>query len=156
MDMYVRHFAGEYKDDKQHCVVCGEIICDYRNVGFLGAKPQGYPEGEVFVNPGNPRTTQTYLDYGDDYLDCSEPTVNQLMRYKYLLATVILLVGITWYIIDRTYKAFLVLLAMLWYFNYKRYRFEIFKTVSLPIGGGDMIEWDSSRDYFRDLFSFFQ
>ena len=60
--MFIRHYVIEMDASKvQHCIFCGEVIADLRNVSFEGnVEPKGYPEGDVFVSEGNPSVYLTH------------------------------------------------------------------------------------------------
>lgn len=62
----IKHIAGPLVDEVQRCVVCGDVISDYRGAMFSsGTKPNGFPEGEVFKR-GNVTATV-------DFEEGSEP-----------------------------------------------------------------------------------
>lgn len=57
----------QYEGGVQYCVMCGKVLCDYRNVSIPQGQPtpKGWPEGEVFQF-GN----MTQTDKPKDYISC--------------------------------------------------------------------------------------
>lgn len=68
----VRHIVSEMKDNIQRCIVCGEIIFDYRNVSYPTAqgRPWGFPAGELFIQGKNPTAYLSQLPAGETAEDC--------------------------------------------------------------------------------------
>jgi hypothetical protein len=59
---YVRHIVGEMTEEGiQGCVICGEIITDYRGAMVPEGTPplRGFDAGDIYVLKGNPTITQT-------------------------------------------------------------------------------------------------
>lgn len=74
---YIRHVAGEMENDVQYCVVCGAIICDYRNtremfsIGSPHVKSRGFAPGPIFVRTQGRSTITTHVIGEDDnYQNC--------------------------------------------------------------------------------------
>lgn len=60
MRTFTRHVVAAMDNTRvQHCVLCGEIINDYRNVMYHGEPPKGFPKGFVYVSEGRPTILQT-------------------------------------------------------------------------------------------------
>ncbi len=57
----------------QRCVICGEIIADYRNVLYIkdDGPPTGWSAGRVYVLEGNPKIFKTDLAPADPFLPCN-------------------------------------------------------------------------------------
>jgi len=59
--IYVKHILAEYDEVErvQRCIICGEIIHDYRNAIFESQEDadnnKGWVEGEHYVSYGNPQ-----------------------------------------------------------------------------------------------------
>jgi len=50
---YTRHIAGEMDGLVQRCVLCGQIICDYRGAMVYppsAEPPKGWEPGEIFIS----------------------------------------------------------------------------------------------------------
>ncbi len=62
-NIFIRHVAGEYKNLKQHCIVCGAELCNYENA--MWASPYGFKVGEIFErNSGGGISFQSELKDG--------------------------------------------------------------------------------------------
>lgn len=61
------HLAGAFEDGVQHCVMCGKVLCDYRNAMIPDGQPtpKGWPKGEVY-QLGN----MTQTDQPEEYTAC--------------------------------------------------------------------------------------
>ena len=63
MRTYTKHILGEFDqvEQVQRCIICGEIIHDYRNAMFApdenGNVPvnKGWASGQHYVSDGNPQ-----------------------------------------------------------------------------------------------------
>lgn len=53
---YTKHVVGEMVELVQRCLICGEVISDYRNAWYPAGQdaPTGWAPGELFVSSGNP------------------------------------------------------------------------------------------------------
>lgn len=76
---YYRHTVLTMGPDLvQKCIICGEIISDYRNTMSPAGTPpaRGFAAGIVYVSDGNPRVT-TIGDPSDNYavIDCKIKTL---------------------------------------------------------------------------------
>ena len=71
---YTHHVVSKIDETAvQRCVICGSVICDYRNTAVVFSSdgtntPLGYPAGAVYMSEGNPVITQT--NEPDDYVSC--------------------------------------------------------------------------------------
>lgn len=73
---YIRHILAPYNKEEQvqRCIICGEIIHDYRGVMYdsqEAANHNGWQEGEHFVRPGNPKYYTTFIDPQDISWNCN-------------------------------------------------------------------------------------
>lgn len=60
--MYVQHVVTEMDETRlQRCVICGEVITDYRQVLWASGDPGpiGFGAGRVYVRKGCPTITTT-------------------------------------------------------------------------------------------------
>lgn len=74
---FEEHVAGPYEGMIQYCVLCGAILCDYRNAMWpAGQKPPaGFPEGTVFRRrQGDATYWQMELADGDTAESCMNST----------------------------------------------------------------------------------
>lgn len=71
--IYTKHIAGEFKDMKQNCVICGLEICNYEHAMWEQGSnpPQGWPAGEVYISSSrNPTIFLTTEPAGEIIVDC--------------------------------------------------------------------------------------
>jgi len=56
--MIIKHLLGEFDKETmtQHCILCGECICDYSNACWPAGQPppQGWPAGDLYIEGKNP------------------------------------------------------------------------------------------------------
>lgn len=77
MPKYIRHVVGPMVDLIQHCVICGEVIADYRGAMVHPAPTgpiQGWAEGNLFISVAtNPTTfkTEAWPPPPEDVVDCA-------------------------------------------------------------------------------------
>jgi hypothetical protein len=71
---FVRHIVGQLDEGVQRCVICGEIISDYRNTMMPAGTPppKGFGAGEVFVKGGNPIETTIAIRPGTPFKNCNQ------------------------------------------------------------------------------------
>jgi hypothetical protein len=58
MTELIRHYVNDMDETKvQHCLFCGEVVCDLRNIMYLldDGPPKGFAAGPVYVSSGNPK-----------------------------------------------------------------------------------------------------
>jgi hypothetical protein len=70
MRQYVEHHVNDMDETLlQRCVLCGEIITDYRNIMYRveDGPPAGFRAGPVYVSPGI-----TTLSEPDVYEHCTD------------------------------------------------------------------------------------
>lgn len=57
--IYTKHILGAFAEGVQRCIVCGEIIHDYRGVMYetqeAADSEKGWMEGEFWISDGNPQ-----------------------------------------------------------------------------------------------------
>ncbi len=72
--MYIEHKVVDMDSSNvQRCVVCGEIICDYRNSAgpaSYNILRGGFPAGFVYVKQGNPSIKSSVIGSGIRYTSC--------------------------------------------------------------------------------------
>ncbi len=70
----VRHLVGDSSNGlTQSCLICGKIICDYRNAYSIGEwKPAFWEAGYIYQAGKNPQTTFTTLNEGEEFVKCSD------------------------------------------------------------------------------------
>lgn len=68
----VRHIVGVFKDNKQECIMCGELICDYTHAMFPEgqAAPSGWPIGELYITGKFPKIYETTPPANTTINDC--------------------------------------------------------------------------------------
>lgn len=74
---YIKHIAGVLKDSVQRCIICGDVITDYRNTMVCqnpdGTVPalNGFPEGDVYLSiQKSPQISTTMLSNEDEFVIC--------------------------------------------------------------------------------------
>ena len=78
MAKFVKHIVGPYEGHMQFCLICGEVICDYRHVLYQGSPPSGFAEGELYIQGKNPQSffpgpfQERWLEEGDTVVDCNK------------------------------------------------------------------------------------
>lgn len=63
----VKHIAGEMIEGVQYCLICGQVLCDYRGAVSpeKGWVPQGWPDGFIYVR-GNMTSTSPLSEIVED------------------------------------------------------------------------------------------
>lgn len=70
---YTKHIAGKFENWMQHCIICGEVISDYRNsmMPVGSPPPAGFPEGDVYISHSkNPQMFSREIASDDTFEDC--------------------------------------------------------------------------------------
>lgn len=81
---YLRHQVVKMDESMvQCCVICGEVICDYRNVGRAFSitssgvlkedkwNPSGFNEGSVYISLERYPMKTCLIDFDDTFQDCN-------------------------------------------------------------------------------------
>jgi hypothetical protein len=70
---YVKHVVGELNGNVQRCVICGEIINDYRNAMWPVGQPAptGFAPGDLYITNGNPKMYVSSIDEYDTSENCN-------------------------------------------------------------------------------------
>ncbi len=80
MSKFIRHIVGPYEGQMQFCLICGEVICDYRGAVYPAdcPPPSGFAEGELYVQGINPTSffpgpfDDNWLEDGDVVIECNK------------------------------------------------------------------------------------
>lgn len=75
--LYIKHHVGEMVDLVQRCIICGEVIADYRNV-MIHPPPtgpiKGWEAGPLYISQGTNPTTFRSDSFppgdGDNVVNC--------------------------------------------------------------------------------------
>jgi hypothetical protein len=79
MSKFIKHIAGPYEGHMQFCLICGEVICDYRRAMYPAdcPPPTGFAEGVLYIQGKNPTSffsgsLDGILEDGDSVVDCNK------------------------------------------------------------------------------------
>lgn len=74
MSKATRHIVGETNGGLQHCIICGEVIADYRGAAFYppleDSQILSWPEGEIYMQGKNPTVIST-TEPEDGFVPCT-------------------------------------------------------------------------------------
>lgn len=72
MPRIIKHIVGPFEGGMQFCIICGKVICDYRNACWPSGQepPQGFSEGVIYMEGVNPTSFYTELAPGDTAENC--------------------------------------------------------------------------------------
>lgn len=74
--VFIKHIVNDMDESMfQHCVMCGEIITDYRNSLWTGEAPKGWAAGEVYIRNGEPKFFSISVNDDDLVNDCINPFI---------------------------------------------------------------------------------
>ena len=72
---YIKHIVAEMDESLiQRCLICGEVISDYRNtMAPVGTVISGFPQGPVYVSDSkNPQIFSSEISTIDSSTDCDQ------------------------------------------------------------------------------------
>lgn len=80
MTTFVKHIVGPFEGGMQFCLICGEVILDYRRSLWPVDQPppSGFAEGEIYIQGKNPTSyfpgpfDEKWLEEGDTVVDCNK------------------------------------------------------------------------------------
>jgi len=78
---FIRHVIGELTDNIQRCVICGEVVNDYRGAMWPAGQeaPTGFPKGDIYVSAqGNPKMFCSDISEYDTYINCKDENSGQV------------------------------------------------------------------------------
>lgn len=70
----IKHIAGEFREGKQECIMCGEMICDYTNAHWPAGQnaPKGWAIGPIYISGVNPKIFTTTAPDTGEVSDCTK------------------------------------------------------------------------------------